>query len=130
MYMNDIKLFANNEKGLETLIQPVTIYSQDIGSRRRKMCYTNNKKEKQFKLAVTAWFVYLGVYVSPQIWPSYFKAVPFSLMLKCPDVKTSSNNGQCLKAFYLFIFVCFYYRQNIVQCIFRSLSWTWTLHFC
>ena len=31
MYMDDIKLFAKNEKELETLIQPVRIYSQDIG---------------------------------------------------------------------------------------------------
>ena len=31
MYMNDIKLFAKNEKELETLIQNARIYSQDIG---------------------------------------------------------------------------------------------------
>ena len=31
MYMGDIKLFAKNEKHLETLIQTVRIYSQDIG---------------------------------------------------------------------------------------------------
>ena len=31
MYMDDIKLFAKNEKGLETLIHTVRIYSQDIG---------------------------------------------------------------------------------------------------
>ena len=31
MYMDDIKLFAKNEKELETLIQAVTIYSQTIG---------------------------------------------------------------------------------------------------
>ena len=31
MYMDDIKLFAKNEKELETLIQIVTIKSQDIG---------------------------------------------------------------------------------------------------
>ena len=31
MYMDDIKLFANNEKELENLIQIVRIYSQDIG---------------------------------------------------------------------------------------------------
>ena len=31
MYMNDIKLFAKNEKELETRIQTVKIYSQDIG---------------------------------------------------------------------------------------------------
>ena len=30
MYMDDIKLFAKNEKWLETLIQAVRIYSQDI----------------------------------------------------------------------------------------------------
>ena len=31
MYMNDIKLFAKNKKELETLIQAIRIYSQDIG---------------------------------------------------------------------------------------------------
>ena len=31
MYMDDIKLFAKNEKELETLIHEVIIYSQDIG---------------------------------------------------------------------------------------------------
>ncbi len=31
MYMDDIKLFAKNEKELETLIQTIRIYSQDIG---------------------------------------------------------------------------------------------------
>ena len=31
MYMDDIKLFAKNENELETLIDAVRIYSQDIG---------------------------------------------------------------------------------------------------
>ncbi len=31
MYMDDIKLFAKNEKELETLIHTVRIYCQDIG---------------------------------------------------------------------------------------------------
>ena len=31
MYKDDIKLFANNEKELETLLQAIWIYSQDIG---------------------------------------------------------------------------------------------------
>ena len=31
MYMDDIKLFAENEKELETLTHAVRIYSQDIG---------------------------------------------------------------------------------------------------
>ena len=31
MYMDDIKLFAKNEKELETLIHTVRIYSWDIG---------------------------------------------------------------------------------------------------
>ncbi len=31
MYMDDIKLFAKNEKELETLIHVVRIYSQEIG---------------------------------------------------------------------------------------------------
>ena len=32
MYMDDIKLFAKNEKGLETLMHSVRIYSQDVGT--------------------------------------------------------------------------------------------------
>ena len=31
MYMDDITLFAKNEKELETIIQAVRIYSDDIG---------------------------------------------------------------------------------------------------
>ena len=31
MYMDDIKVFAKNERELETLIQTVRIYNQDIG---------------------------------------------------------------------------------------------------
>ena len=31
MYMDDIKLFAKNERELETLIHAIRIYSQDIG---------------------------------------------------------------------------------------------------
>ena len=31
MYIDDIKLFAKNEKELKTLIHTVRIYSQDIG---------------------------------------------------------------------------------------------------
>ena len=31
MYMDDIKLLAKNKKELETLIQAVSIYSEDIG---------------------------------------------------------------------------------------------------
>ena len=45
MYMDDIKLFAKNEKELETLIQAVRIYSQDIGiGFAIKMCRANNGK--------------------------------------------------------------------------------------
>ena len=31
MYLNDIKLFAKNEKEVETIIQAVRIHSQEIG---------------------------------------------------------------------------------------------------
>ena len=39
MYMDDIKLFAKNEKELETLIHAIRIYSQDIEIWHRKMCH-------------------------------------------------------------------------------------------
>ena len=38
MYMDDIKLFAENEKEFETLIQTIRIYNQDIGMR---LCIEN-----------------------------------------------------------------------------------------
>ena len=47
MYMDDIKLFTNNEKQLVTLIQTIRIYSQDIEMEFGiKMCRTNNEKLK------------------------------------------------------------------------------------
>ena len=42
--MNDIKLFAKNEKGLETLIHPVKIYSQDIGMEKCAMLVMKSGK--------------------------------------------------------------------------------------
>ena len=39
MYMDDIKLFAKNERELETLIHAVRIYSQDMKSGKRHMNY-------------------------------------------------------------------------------------------
>ena len=46
MYMDDIKLFAKNEKELETLIHAVMIYSQDIRMEFgiEKMCNASNEK--------------------------------------------------------------------------------------
>ena len=47
MYMDNIKLFAKNEKELETLIQAVRIFSLDIGMEfNREMCHGNNEKPK------------------------------------------------------------------------------------
>ena len=45
MYIDDIKLFAKNEKELETLIHTGRIYSQDIGMEFgiEKMCYASNE---------------------------------------------------------------------------------------
>ena len=38
MYMDDVKLFAKNEKEMETLIRAVKIYSQDIRMEYGKKC--------------------------------------------------------------------------------------------
>ena len=47
MYMDDIKLFAKNEKGSETLIQAVRIYSEDIGMEFSiKIYHANHEKSK------------------------------------------------------------------------------------
>ena len=50
MYMDDIKLFAKNEKELETLIHAVRIYSQDIGMEfgREKCAMLVMKSGKQY----------------------------------------------------------------------------------
>ena len=46
MYMDDIKLFAKNEKELETLIHAVRIYSQGIWMEFgiKKMCHAHHEK--------------------------------------------------------------------------------------
>ena len=45
--MDDIKLFAKNEKELATLLQSVRIYSQDIGIEFAvKMCHASNEKRQ------------------------------------------------------------------------------------
>ena len=46
MYMDDIKLLAKNEKELETLIQTVRIYSQDIAMEFGIMRHACNEKWK------------------------------------------------------------------------------------
>ena len=47
MYMDGIKLFAKNEKELETLIHAVRIVSQDRGMEygKEKMCHASNVKQ-------------------------------------------------------------------------------------
>ena len=44
MYMDDIKLFAKNEKELETLIHAVRIYSRSNGIWHRKIYHTHHEK--------------------------------------------------------------------------------------
>ena len=49
MDMDDIKLSAKNEKELETLIQTLRLYSQDIGIEfgiDRRMCQASNEKRQ------------------------------------------------------------------------------------
>ena len=45
MYMDELKLYAKNEKELETLIQTVRIYSDD-GIWHRKMSHAHDEKRK------------------------------------------------------------------------------------
>ena len=53
MYMDDINFFARNEKELETLIQTMTIYSQDIkmefGIKKCTMLVMENCKRHMVK---------------------------------------------------------------------------------
>ena len=46
--MNFIKLFAKNEKELETIIEAIRIYNEDITMEFgiEKMCHANNEKQK------------------------------------------------------------------------------------
>ena len=44
VYMDDINLFAKDEKELETLIHTVRIYHQSIGIWNGKMCHACNEK--------------------------------------------------------------------------------------
>ena len=45
MYMDYIKIFAKNEKELETLINAVRVYCQDTGMEFGiKMCHASNEK--------------------------------------------------------------------------------------
>ena len=44
MYMDDIKLFAKNEKELETLVLVVIIYSQDIGMECAMLVMKSDKR--------------------------------------------------------------------------------------
>ena len=48
MYMDDIKLYAKNEKELETLTKAVRIYSQDREMKfwYRKMFHANNEERE------------------------------------------------------------------------------------
>ena len=78
MYMNDIRLFAKNEKELETLIHRVRIYSQDIGMKfgiekcamlvmkRGKWQLTDgmelSHKDKIKTLAENETYKYLGIF--------------------------------------------------------------------
>ena len=47
MYMDDIKRFAKKEKELETLIQTVRIYRQDIGMEFGKEKYAMKSRKRQ-----------------------------------------------------------------------------------
>ena len=58
MYMDDIKLFARNENGLDILIQTVRLYSDDIGMEfstknvfndTRKHCFRENTMKDLFE---------------------------------------------------------------------------------
>ena len=77
MYMDDIKLFAKNEKELETLIHTVRIYNRDIGmefgiekcamlvmkSGKRQLCdgIELPNKDKIKRLAENETYAYLGI---------------------------------------------------------------------
>ena len=54
MYMDDIKLFAVNEKVLETLLQTVKIYSKDIGMKAgiEKCTMLEMKSDKRLTVEV------------------------------------------------------------------------------
>ena len=41
-FLDDLKLYENNEKSLESLIQTLRLFSSDMGMEFGKMCSINN----------------------------------------------------------------------------------------
>ena len=85
----------------------------------------DGKGQFQIRRGYTVYLViYLNVYMSSQIWLPFFKTVPF-----CYDVIFIWSS--CLKMFYQFIFVYFYYHCNIIQGdFFRLFLWGLILQLC
>ena len=49
LFMDDLKLFAKSEKGLESLVQTVKVFSKDIGYGIwiRQVCYVSHEKREE-----------------------------------------------------------------------------------
>ena len=45
-FLDDLKLYENNEKSLESLIQTLRLFSSDMGMEFGKMCSVNNEERK------------------------------------------------------------------------------------
>ena len=61
MYMDDIELFAKNEKDLESLIPEVKIYSQSIGYGKVRHANGTTKSRKIRTLGEKETYKYLGI---------------------------------------------------------------------
>ena len=51
--MADLKLYSRSEKGLDSLVQTVCVYSEDIGMEFgiKKMCYVSNGERKDCEVS-------------------------------------------------------------------------------
>ena len=50
--MDDLKLYSRMEKGLDSLVQTVHVFSEDIGMEwYRKMCYVGSGKTKDCEVS-------------------------------------------------------------------------------
>ena len=51
LFTGDLKLYTRNEKGLDSLVQTVRVFSEDIGMEYRKVCDVSNGERKDCEVS-------------------------------------------------------------------------------
>ena len=52
--MDDLKLYSRSEKGLDSLVQTVRVFSEDVAmafGKKRKVCYIDNGERKDCEVS-------------------------------------------------------------------------------